>query len=371
MRAKAATALLLILLLVGTVPLAVAEEEKRYAFRTTYVFENRGNSTYVLTEDDASIVIFVDDDWQTVTTRNASHRVVRQYEDVDGNPIAVMDLPPELPPSSSVLFSMEYVIKSTDRMMPEIVPEIAGTPSDIPQRLVDEFCLETETYRMDDEIEYLARRITAGETTVLGIMTRLVGWILENVTYGNFEVPRYPHETIGDRRGDCDDQAILLITMLRSLGVPSLLQIGVVFSDGIDSERTSWDDHLTIVQKGIGWHGWAMVYVPPWGWLPVDLTLTGSEDPMDAITKAPEYASYVVTAYNVSRQTYVGDSRASRERTTSSSVYITLTDLALAERASTDWLRIIYIFTGMLAGGAFVAFIIVMNRRRRILGYSL
>lgn len=367
MSVKAATALLLILLLVGTIPLAgAATEEKRYAFRTTYVLENRGNSTYVLTEDDASIVIFVDDDWQTVTTRNASHRVVRQYEDVDGNPIAVMDLPPELPPSSSVLFSIEYVIKSTDIEMPEIVPEIAGTLSDIPQRLVDEFCLETETYRIDDEMEYLARKITAGEATVLGVVTRLVGWILENVTYGNFEVPRYPYETLGDRRGDCDDQAILLITMLRSLGVPSLLQIGVVFSDGIDSERTSWDGHLTIVQKGIGWHGWAMVYVPPWGWLPVDLTLTGSKDPMDAITKAPEYASFVVTAYNVSRQAYVGESRASREKITFSSVYITLTDLALAEKVSTDWLMIVYIFTGLLAGGAFVVFIIVTNRRKRI-----
>jgi len=368
LRAKAATALLLIFLLVGTIPIAGAEEEKRYAFRTTYVLENKGNSTYVLTEDDASIVIFFDDEWQTVTTRNASHRVVRQYEDVDGNPIAVMDLPQELPPSSSVHFSMEYVIKSTDRDMPMIVPEIAGTPSDVPRSLVEKFCVETETYGINDEIEYLARRIAAGETTVLGIVTRLVGWILENVTYGNFEIPRYPYETFSDRRGDCDDQAILLITMLRSLSVPSLLQIGVVFSDGIDSERTSWDDHLTIVQKGIGWHGWAMVYVPPWGWLPVDLTLTGSKDPMDAITKAPEYASFVVTAYNVSRQAYVGESRASREKITSSSVYITLTDLALAEKAGTDWLMIVYIFSGMLAGGAFVVFIIVMNRRKRIPG---
>ena len=370
MRAKAATSVLLIFLLVGTIPLSEAAEEKRYAFRTTYIFENRGNSTYVFTEDDMSIVIFVDDDWQTVTMRNESHRVVRQYEDIDGNPIAIIDLPSELPPYTSVHFSMEYVIKSTDREIPMIVPEIAGTPSDIPQNLVGKYCVETETYEINDEIEYFARRITAGETTVLGIVTRLVSWILENVTYGNFEIPRYPHETFIERMGDCDDQAILLITMLRSLGVPSLLQIGVVFSDGIDSERTSWDDHLTIVQKGIGWHGWAMVYIPPWGWLPVDLTLTGSKVPMDTITKAPKYASYVVTAYNVSRQTYVRDSRTSRERITSSNIYITLADLALVEKAGTNWLRIIYIFSGMLAGGAFIAFIIVMNRRTRITGYS-
>jgi hypothetical protein len=37
----------------------------------------------------------------------------------------------------------------------------------------------------------------------------------------------------------------------------------------------------------IGWHGWAMVYIPPWGWLPVDLTWgyygLGKKDPLTAI----------------------------------------------------------------------------------------
>jgi transglutaminase-like putative cysteine protease len=69
-----------------------------------------------------------------------------------------------------------------------------------------------------------------------------------------------------------------MISMLRSLGIPAFLQIGVVFSESISSEKASWAGHLTFVQEGVGWHGWAMVYVPPWGWIPVDLTLTNARE---------------------------------------------------------------------------------------------
>lgn len=370
MRQKPVTAIFLVILLFSTIPFAEAAEKKRYILKTTYIFENKAKETYLFTEDDATIVLFVNDDWQTVTTRNSSHQIARYYEDEDGNLLAVMDLPTELPSGTSLFFSIEYVIDSEEMPRPEISAEEAGPLSDIPPRLKEVYCIETETFRRNEEIKSLAQMITAGEATVLGSVTKLIEWMLNNVTYGNFELPRYPEETLRDMRGDCDDQAILLISMLRSLGIPAFLQIGVVFSDNIDSERVSWDGHLTIKQEGVGWHGWTMIYIPPWGWLPIDLTLSGAKYPMEVIFNTPAYASFVVSAYNVSRQAYVGGSRESRERITNSGVYIKVADIAIEESTGLGWVKLVYVFTGLLAGGAFVAYIIVFKRRRQILEYG-
>lgn len=364
MRSRSLTVIILILLVAGTTPATLGERREQYVFRSTYTFENRGDRSYILREEDITIVLFDDNMWQTVTMRNASHGTVREYTDEDGNTLAVIALPPEIPAGDTLVFSIEYVIESEDKPQPLIDPDKAGLPSEIPPALVDDFCLETETFNWNEDIESLALGLTEGQTTVLGVVTSLLEWIVQNVTYGNFEVPKYPEETLGELQGDCDDQAILLISMLRSLGIPALLQLGVVFSDNIDSERTSWGGHLSIRQEGVGWHGWALVYIPPWGWLPVDLTLTGSREPLEVILQAPEYESYVVTAYNVSRQSYIGDSRLSRELLMSSELYVSVLDKVINGSTRSQWTNLIYIGTGLLAGAAFVVFFIFIKRRK-------
>lgn len=370
MKPKPIAVLFFLLLILRPIYSAEAENREQYVFRSSYIYENRGSDTYIVTQDDATIIMLANDEWQTVTTRNASHPTRMQYEDEDSNSLVVMDLPRTIPPQSRIVFSIEYVISSEDRPKPNIVADEAGPLSDIPQEMIDEYCVETETFRQGEGIRSLARSLAADEKTVLGVVTHMIDWILKNITYGNFEVPRYPEETLANMSGDCDDQAILLISMLRSLGIPSFLQVGVVFSDQIESEKASWGSHLTIRQQSVGWHGWAMVYIPPWGWLPVDLTLSGSNDPMELILKAPEYESYVVTAFSISRQAYVGDSRESREMIMSSSIYITTVDSLIRESTDTGWVKLVYILTGVLAGGTFVVFVIVFNRRKRILEHG-
>lgn len=365
MRYRSLAGLLLVLLIAGTAPASLCGENDQFIFRSTYIFENRGDEPYNLTESDVTITLFFNNIWQSVTVRNASHEVLREYEDEDGNNLALMSLPHQIPAGDTLIFSVEYVIKSEDTTRPIIDPAEAGLSSDIPPTLVEDYCSETETFTRNAEMELLARELTAEEETILDVVISLLSWVLENVTYCNYEVPKYPDETLNEGKGDCDDQAILLISMLRSLGIPAILQIGVIFSDQISSEKTSWEGHLKIQQEGVGWHGWAMVYIPPWGWLPIDLTLTGSSDPLDVILQAPEYESYVVTAFNVSKQKYIGDSLLSRERLISSSLYISVSDKAIKESTEFQWINLIYISTGILAGASFIAFLIIMKRREQ------
>ncbi len=363
MRSKLLAALFSLFLLAGTLPYTTGAERDQFIFRSTYAFENRGDADYTITEEDATLSLFMNNRWQTVTTRNASHGTLKEITDEDGNMLAVIDLPPDIPPGETLIFSIEYVISSEDMPRPEIDPAEAGGVDDIPPGLVEEYTRETETFRRNDEVESLARELAGEEATVLGVVTRLIGWFMTNITYGNFDTPRYPDETLGGLRGDCDDQAILLISMLRSLGIPSFLQVGVVFTESIDSENSSWGGHLSFRQDGVGWHGWAMVYVPPWGWIPVDLTLIAYRDPLEMILRAREYESSIVPAFNVSSQTYIGDSRHSREQLTASDLYIKITEIYIEESTGSRWPAFVYISVGLAAGAVFVVVIIYMRRR--------
>lgn len=362
MRTKTAAALLCTLIVLGAIPIALGAKPPRYSYRSTYTFENRGEEPYILVEEDTEIPLFIDNNWQRATVIDASHEILEERADADGNLVGYMDLPSEIQAGGSLVFSVEYLLESGGMDHPVIDPERSGEISDIPDSLVETYTSETETFRRNEEIDALALDLAAGNTDVLEVVVDILGWVTSRVDYRNFEVPLYPDETLGDLQGDCDDQAILMISMLRSLGIPAFLQIGVVFSESISSETASWEGHLTFAQEGVGWHGWAMVYVPPWGWIPVDLTLTNARDPMDMILEAPEYSSNIITAFNVSEQQYIGGSRSSREMLIASDIYITVADIALDSPDQTSWDS--YALIGVFFGGAILVGIFVFLSRR-------
>ena len=371
MKIKAA-ALLLLLLASSAVTSTLGAQTSRYTFKSTYIFKNRGEEPFPLTEDDATISLFINNKWQRVYLKETSQPILREYNDEDGNRIAVIDFPDELGAGETYLFSVEYIIDSSNIRKPSVETGNAGLLSDIPSKLIEIYCGETDTFRLNEEIESLANILASEETTVLGVVSEMIEWLEANITYSNNEVPRYPEETLEGRKGDCDDQSILLISMLRYIDVPAFLQIGVVFDDRIESDKTAWDGHLNISNQGIGWHGWAMVYIPPWGWLPVDLTLSGVSDPLTLIQNAPEYSPNIIAAYNVSSQSYVGASRDMRERIMSSDMYIAVDDETIGVVDSfpssvNPW----YIGLGIVAGCSFIAYIIYRRGKKPAIEHIL
>jgi transglutaminase-like putative cysteine protease len=364
LRAKTAVGLLCLVIIIGAIPFAQGAKKLRYAYRSTYIFENRGEEPYVLVEADTEIPLYINNKWQSITILESSHDVIEELPDEDGNPVGHLDLPSEISAEGTLIFTVEYLLESEGMDRPLIDPELSGDLDDIPERLVENYTSETETFLRNEEIEALAIELAAGNTDVLEIVIDILGWVVSKVNYRNFEVPLYPNETLGDLQGDCDDQAILMIAMLRSLGIPAFLQIGVVFSDSISSEKASWEGHLTFVQEGIGWHGWAMVYVPPWGWIPIDLTLTNARDPIDMILDAPEYASNIITAFNVSKQQYIGGSRSSREMLIAGDIYITITDTAIDIPNSSFWTGYTLIGAGVFSGAILVSVYLFLHRKK-------
>jgi len=320
-----AAVLLSLLLLVQPVLVSAAG----YEYKVTYEFENRGTAPLVLTDMDVAVPMFMNSSWQKVRLAEASVSFTVEELDEDGSKGAVMGVPRTLGPGESTSFTVSYAMESTARAVPGFSQSDAEPLSSIPQSLVDAYCFPTETFQSDHPlIASKAQEVAGGATTVLEAVDLLVEYVKGEITYRNFEVPMYPNATLQDGLGDCDDQSILLISMLRNLGIPSYLQVGVYIHPSIDDSETSWDGHLTNTQTGVGWHGWAMVYVPPWGWVPVDLTLTSSNDGLEFLRRAPEYGGNVLTAYEVSRQPYIGESLETRDRIIGSTLYVTIIDEA-------------------------------------------
>ena len=332
----------IIFLLFINITTTIGNNSSRYTYVLSYDLENRGNEPYLLDETEATFYLFQNTSWQIVRIKNTTHPIASRQIDADGNKLIILDLPPKLDPNSRLFFSITYNIESIDKPKPKIEPKVAGSLKDIPFELVKEFCVETKTFNIKDEsILALSLRLTKNETTVLGVVIQLLDWIIHNISYRAFEVPLYPNETLLGREGDCDDQAILFVTMCRAVGIPAMLQTGCLFNDDIEKGMSSWSGHLNTKQRGIGWHGWALVYIPPWGWLPIDMTLITSKEAISRITDAPEYSKCIITSLNVSRLDYIGEIYTYRERLTSSELYVRKLEISIKENSGYEILKIL------------------------------
>ncbi|MBM3291255.1 transglutaminase family protein [Candidatus Bathyarchaeota archaeon] len=295
----------------------------------SYVFENKGLEAINLTKEDVSVPLFLKEPSQSVKIVAFSHNLVDEYNDQDENRWLVVNISRIINPSQKISIFVTYEIESNDRVRSSLDNNKAGLISDIPDSMIQEYCITTSTFMSSNkDILSKAQELTKNTQTVLGKVMNLLDWFIANIRYGNYEVPRYANETFRYLEGDCDDQAILLISMLRGIGIPSYLEVGTYFMPGYETTNKSWDGHLENIAKNIGWHGWAMVYIPPWGWTPVDLTLSTSVDPLTKINQAPEYSNLIVKCFRVSKQDYITESWNTRERVIKSTLYVISKDEA-------------------------------------------
>jgi transglutaminase-like putative cysteine protease/tetratricopeptide (TPR) repeat protein len=76
----------------------------------------------------------------------------------------------------------------------------------------------------DDEVKRLAAQLTKGKTTREAKLEALFDFVADDIRYVNFVsgewyLPNRPQQLLARREGDCDDKAILLITLLRAVGI--------------------------------------------------------------------------------------------------------------------------------------------------------
>ncbi len=311
-----------------------------YIIRSTVTYSNQGTNIWNLTEEDRTISLFMNNTWQTVYLANHSYPLQNVTVDKDGNPMAVLQFQPQLDPGKNVSYSVTYHVLSEPRSLPLVTEEKSEALANITQDLRQKYCNESYTWQNGNQkIREQAHAIAGNETNVLKIVKEFIGWIWRNITYEPHEVPMYPNQTLLSGKGDCDDQAILLITFCRILRIPSYLQIGCIYLPSQYSNETSWEGHVTNAASQIGWHGWAIVYIPPWGWLPVDLTYPkgGFGNPLNAIETAVVSDTRTIQYMNISKRDYVTSTWAYREFITENGFYIYAEDEMIQTSRQSLW----------------------------------
>ena len=267
-----------------------------------------------LSEEEKTIGLFVNNSRQTVYLLNASYPVGDVQLDADGNPTAHLSFPtPMISKGRNLTLQIVYKIILKPHPFPRIFINQSGSLSDINEDLKARYCRNIGPWRMDrNALRKLASQIVGNETNILLLLRDLIQWIKHNVHYETGDLPRYPNETLSGKAGDCDDQANLFIALCRALGIPAYLQMGCIYLPSYDLEASHWNGHWKLKLTRVGWHGWAMVYVPPWGWIPVDLTFAPGilSDPMNAIKKAAVIVYPVVQYANITETDYIASTRS-------------------------------------------------------------
>jgi transglutaminase-like putative cysteine protease len=110
-----------------------------------------------------------------------------------------------------------------------------------------------------DDIRAFSRRVVGGETDPYRIARKLFAAVDAIPWAGAREystIRNISEHTLHAGHGDCGQQSLLLITLLRLNGIPARWQSGMVFSGG---------DYDNL-------HDWGLVYLAPYGWVPMDVT---------------------------------------------------------------------------------------------------
>jgi len=134
----------------------------------------------------------------------------------------------------------------------------------------------TEFIDITPEIRSKATELTEGETDYYRIIFKIAGWVEESVSYNlstlTSEAVQKSSWVLKNKKGVCDELTNLYISMLRSIGIPSRFISGQVYTSD---------------EGKFGNHGWAEVYFPQIGWVPVDVTFGqfGWIDPSHVIFK--------------------------------------------------------------------------------------
>lgn len=140
---------------------------------------------------------------------------------------------------------------------------------------------DIEKYLKSDEIIDInkpfikenAQKITQGINNLFSKGKAIYNFIANNIKYENSEEVsgfQSPEETLLIKRGNCADMARLFIALARASGIPARQVNGMVFSPDVSANKS--------IKKYE--HAWAEIYLPKYGWLPVDPTtgVTSRED---------------------------------------------------------------------------------------------
>lgn len=110
-----------------------------------------------------------------------------------------------------------------------------------------------------DKISIVAKQLASGETDTYVIAKKMENWVYNNITNKNYSLDfANAVQTIETKSGDCTEHAVLLASLLRAVGIPSKVVVGLVYTD--------------TPQSAFGYHMWTKAYIGR-KWINLDAAL--------------------------------------------------------------------------------------------------
>ena len=146
------------------------------------------------------------------------------------------------------LYAQYHAIDPSKVMPAKITPELAPYVSERAPHIV-----------FTEPLRVFSRQVVGDATNPYRIAQKIFAAVDEIPWAGAREystIPDLSAYTLAAGHGDCGEQTMLLITLMRMNGIPARWQSGWFFSSGDDNDI----------------HDWAQIYLAPYGWVPVDVT---------------------------------------------------------------------------------------------------
>ncbi|GBD94220.1 virginiamycin B lyase [bacterium BMS3Abin05] len=139
-----------------------------------------------------------------------------------------------------------------------IFPERVGSLNDIPDAVKDHYLADGEKYQIHDPyFRKIVKQVVGDETNAYWVARKIFSYVIDHMHYelsGGWNVA----PTVLKRgSGSCSEYTFVYVALCRAAGLPARYQGSVV----VRGDNTSFDDVF---------HRWAEVYLPNYGWVPVD-----------------------------------------------------------------------------------------------------
>ncbi|MFM8410035.1 MAG: transglutaminase-like domain-containing protein [Alphaproteobacteria bacterium] len=105
---------------------------------------------------------------------------------------------------------------------------MTDVPADVADALDPSPFIESD----DPAIVGLARSVAGGETDAAVAARRLLKWVNDHMTQAPSLTVPSAREALRERRGDCNEHAVLLAALGRAAGIPSRVAAGAMYADG-------------------------------------------------------------------------------------------------------------------------------------------
>ena len=342
--------------------------KRTYLYNSKMVYINQGETNLSLENNSHFFNVFMNTSWQTVYLLTVNKPYVWHWDD-DGNPLINVNIS-SIPSGENVTVTISMQIIKQEREIPNINFTGSKNREEIDLEFKEDYLQSEGSWLVDDvTLRSLANDIwvDGGESeNILKIVTDLADWVGRNIVPVTHDVPYYPNQTLITQEGDCDDQANLLITLSRILGIPAYLQVGAIRKYGKD-EGVAWDGHIQSSLMNIGYHGWAMIYIPPWGWLPFDMTLAWRENTLKGITSAPIWNLDGIKILDIVKSDWAGDGKTQKEEYINSQLYIYYEDELIIQEGENLWanLPVMWLYGVFLVIGTSIVVFFFNSRRKR------